>query len=140
MKAGLSTNVIRKMRILVRILSVTGLLVFYLAANTHFTFLHQVIHPDEITLSHTELDEDDPCHRSIYHGDDLGCNHQFHIEKVSGCSLFHTAAHHDEIVIPPLHSDLVFFRCSFIAGSEMHAFGSVHFLLSTRGPPAVLPA
>ncbi|MEJ7646375.1 MAG: hypothetical protein WKF87_17390 [Chryseolinea sp.] len=123
------------MRALLRILCVAVLLLFYLAGNTPFTFIHQLVHPDELQHAHSATDEIDPCHRTIYHGGEKGCNHEFHIEKVSGCSLFHTVVYTDQICFESCQSNFIRPVLSFHVDVTTDASGDVGFSFLSRGPP-----
>ncbi len=125
-----------QMMTFLRTLFVSGLLLFYLAGNTPFTFIHQVIHPDEVSPSHSPSEEVDPCHRSIYHGDDKGCKHEFHVEKVSGCSLFHTVVYTDQIVFASGHSEVIHFAFSHRADFDTGVLAQLRFPFLSRGPPS----
>src|SRR5687768_17415400 len=70
--------------------SLLGALVMlgYLAANVHFESLHGLVHHDEVEISHDEADENDPCHRKLYHDDfSKGCEHKSHLLASKKCSL-----------------------------------------------------
>jgi hypothetical protein len=132
----------RKHNILVRrlqSLAVLLLLLVYVAANVEFEALHQELHTDH-HISHTEADEQDPCHLSLYHQDvKEGCHHHAHFTVAKKCPLCHVSATTEKIAttlpvfvdhaIPPLHVSI-----NFISATQ----ASPQLLLS-RGPPSCLP-
>ena len=70
-------------------LSATFLLLLYFAGNVQFETLHDVVHSLEQSL-HTPEQEEDPCHRAIYHEvESEGCDHKTHFTAVDQCPLCH---------------------------------------------------
>jgi len=118
-------------------LCVSALFLFYLAGNTPFTFIHQLVHPDELQHAHSSIEEIDPCHRTIYHGGDKGCNHEFHIEKVSGCSLYHTVVYTDEIFFAPSCSEFLRPALAYHVDCTADPEGEGRFSFLSRGPPVI---
>lgn len=70
-------------------LSAVLLLLLYFAGNVQFETFHSVVHSLEQSL-HTPDQEEDPCHRAIYHEvEDDGCDHQTHLTSIEQCPLCH---------------------------------------------------
>jgi len=88
----------RPLKTLARMLGALALFVLYGIGSTQTGYLHQLFHPEEVTAVHTIAQEQDPCHRSLYHGVDTGCRHEFHLAKMQSCGLFHTLVHADQIL------------------------------------------
>jgi hypothetical protein len=63
------------------------LLLLYIAANVEFEAIHHEFH-DEVHVTHTEADEHDPCHRSLYHQNEESCHHA-HLTTIKKCPLCH---------------------------------------------------
>lgn len=52
-------------------------------------------------VNHSPAQEKDPCHRSIYHQDDVhGCHHRAHILPVKEGPNFYRLARHSDYVVP----------------------------------------
>lgn len=70
-------------------ISAVLLLLLYFAGNVQFESLHDVVHSLEQSL-HTAEQENDPCHRAIYHEvENDGCDHETHLTSVEQCPLCH---------------------------------------------------
>ncbi len=70
-------------------LSAVFLLLLYFAGNVQFETFHDVVHSLEQSL-HTPEQEEDPCHRAIYHEvKSEGCDHETHFTAVEQCPLCH---------------------------------------------------
>ena len=70
-------------------ISAVFLLLLYFAGNVQFESFHDVIHSLEQSL-HTAEQENDPCHRTIYHEvENDGCDHETHLTSVEQCPLCH---------------------------------------------------
>jgi hypothetical protein len=117
-------------------LAVLLLLLFYVAANVEFEALHHEFHADH-HISHTEADEQDPCHLSLYHqATKEGCHHDAHITAAKKCPLCHVSMVTEKILTAlPVSANLIF--------SEHHP--SIHSpfsvqacypLVPSRGPPS----
>jgi hypothetical protein len=99
-----------------RTFSAILLLLFYVAGNVQFESFHQVFHSLEKAL-HSAEQENDPCHRSIYHdAKENGCDHKTHVTAVKNCPLCHVvpfneqhlASNHTIIVESLLDNDQVY--------------------------------
>lgn len=116
-------------------LSAVLLLLLYIGGNTQLGVLHGLFHKDDAT-NHTSVQEENPCHRSIYHGQNSGCKHEFHLVKVSTCLLCHTLCSVDQIIFNT--------TAKIAACNEARSFDladqifpdSIDNIFSSRGPPA----
>ncbi|MEP7197769.1 MAG: hypothetical protein ABI851_14715 [Saprospiraceae bacterium] len=68
---------------------VFGLIVFCFIKGTVQNNSHHCEQHNDLIVLHTEKQESDPCHRSIYHGDrKTGCMHSSHLTKgIQKCGL-----------------------------------------------------
>lgn len=70
-------------------LSAVFLLLLYFGGNVQFESLHDIVHSVEQSL-HSVEQENDPCHRAIYHEvENDGCDHETHLTSVEQCPLCH---------------------------------------------------
>src|SRR5688500_9084789 len=72
------------------------LLFLYVAGNVQFESFHQIFHAVE-DISHSIQEEQDPCHRTIYHDSKSeGCEHETHITAVKNCPLCHVVPFNEQ--------------------------------------------
>jgi hypothetical protein len=114
------------------------LLTFYVAGTSNFELLHGFFHSHDHSDPHSEVREEDPCHRAIYHNDvEKGCGHHSHIVVTDKCESCDLIFHTDQILLshfesqPPPSAPVKFVFCSSDTGSTRQS------LLSSRAPPAV---
>jgi hypothetical protein len=70
-------------------LSAIFLLLLYFAGNVQFETFHDIVHSLEQSL-HSAEQENDPCHRAIYHEvKNDGCDHETHFTEIEQCPLCH---------------------------------------------------
>jgi hypothetical protein len=114
----------------------TLLLAFYVTGPSQFELLHKLIHTHDHSVSHTEMQEEDPCHRSIYHNDiEKGCGHHSHIVVTDKCELCDLISHTDQILLSKSESIRPqFFSFDFnFCSTEVVSIG--HSILPSRAPP-----
>lgn len=116
-------------------LSAVLLLCLYIGGNTHLGMFHRFFHKDE-AANHTSVQEKNPCHRSIYHGQNSGCKHEFHLVKITTCLLCHTLCHVDQIVFNTTAKTAVRCEPRRFDFSDQIFPDSIRSLFSSRGPPA----
>jgi hypothetical protein len=73
------------------------LLSLYIAATIGTDLVHQVFHEHQNAALHTAQQEKDPCHRSVYHHDTHGCDHQAHVSKIEKGKHCHVLFHTDQL-------------------------------------------
>lgn len=79
--------------------TVVSLLLLYALGSSNFQFFHSLLHEHLATELHTDQNEADPCHITLYHQDrDGGCDHDSHIVKHESCSLCHAQVPPAQIV------------------------------------------
>lgn len=126
----------QRLKVIGRLLGAVMLFVLYGMGSTQTDYLHQLFHPDEIAAAHTPVEEEDPCHRAIYHGVDTACEHEYHVVKLSSCSCFHTLTHSDPLLFnTPFCSGVEALTSCVLYISQDHS-GSYYGNLFLRGPPA----
>jgi hypothetical protein len=121
-----------------RALSAAFLLSLYVGGNTQVGFIHELLHTEEAT-NHSDIQEQNPCHRSIYHGEASGCKHQYHLVKVNTCSFCHMLTPIDEVMFSSTDKDHKYYSAR--TGTTVHSFLSdseIELFLS-RAPPLAHP-
>jgi hypothetical protein len=130
----------RQLKALARSVSAAALLLLYVMGSTQTGYLHQLFHPEEVAATHSLKQEEDPCHRALYHGRDTGCRHEVHLIKVHSCGLSHTLAHTDLLLFEsPSSTSIQAGRECIVPRKNCCTIGITNTFL-TRGPPAELHA
>jgi hypothetical protein len=63
------------------------LLIFYLLAS-HVQDIHRSLHKEhQQSVLHSPQQEEDPCHRNLFHHEENTCEHKTHISNAERCSL-----------------------------------------------------
>ncbi len=112
------------------------LLTAYIVDISRFDGLHELLHSRDQHVTHTEIEEKDPCHRAIYHHevkkDGL---HDSHIATSDKCELCDIISHTDQLLLPKFEATHPqYFSLSF--GSYSSAIsGAEKSLASSRAPP-----
>jgi hypothetical protein len=114
------------------------LLFLYAVGISQFDGWHKLFHPHDTLISHSESQEEDSCHRAIFHQDiEKGCEHRTHIVVNNKCDLCDSIFHTDHILLSKLKgSDLSFQSFRFITTPSRIAI-RFELILSSRGPPAL---
>lgn len=67
-------------------ITVLFLMLLYIGSTLTPEQLHSFIHHHEITVTHSADEEQDPCHRTLYHHDtEQGCEHDSHLIAYDDC-------------------------------------------------------
>jgi len=120
-----------------RLLSAGLLFVLYTLGSTQLGFVHQLFHPGELTATHTAVQEKNPCHRNLYHGERSGCNHEYHLAKLTVCNFCHTFIPADQIVFSTDGPEFIHLNeREFIVGYSF-VLDPANSQLLARGPPLV---
>jgi hypothetical protein len=135
----LITSAIRKRKTNGFAATLTFLLIaFCIAGNAQLEALHQFLHSHHHGTSHSQTDEQDACHRTIYHQDvEDGCGHQSHIVVTEKCALCDLISHPHQIFLSEgctLTIDFVTIDFPICVSDEQ---GSVQLIRSPRAPPSV---
>ena len=117
----------------------SAFLLLYVISNISFETIHAFQHDDvQEAISHTAVDESDPCHRYLYHHDiEKGCHHKSHVESTKHCPLCQLQGTHefdlikDELTIPALSPT------DYISQSEFAFTREIDILLPARAPPHI---
>jgi hypothetical protein len=113
------------------------LLVFYVAGASQMEALHLLFHTHS-QISHSEEQEKDPCHLSVYHLEvEKGCGHHAHIVVTDKCELCDVICYTDSILLSAHESQAPeFFTIDFVLASvDIVDVGQT--IVSSRAPPAV---
>lgn len=114
------------------------LLALYLIGNAPVEVVHQFFHAHDVGVNHTEEQENDPCHRTIYHAEKQdGCVHKSHFTKVEKCKHCHVIIHVDQLTFSD-HS-IEYIPSDFTHG-EIAISGSLSEIivhLPARAPPFI---
>jgi hypothetical protein len=127
------TNIIKRIQQACWVL----LLVLYGAAALKVDSVHELFHAQELKELHSPEQENNPCHKSVYHQEaEKGCEHKSHITENTKCPLCEYNVTPDQLVN------------EFLASSEVKADESKQIVwfeavttsaticLTSRGPPA----
>lgn len=128
----------RQLKTLAKLLGVALMLSLYAIGSTQTGYLHQLFHPDEIAATHSTKQEEDPCHRAMYHGMDTGCRHEFHLGKLHSCGISHTLTHSDLLLFDTDSGVDRVLECHSIARPAMGIAATITDSHFTRGPPIEL--
>ena len=114
------------------------LLSFCFAGTFQFKALHGLFHLHEHIVIHSEAQEQNACHRTIYHNEEeRGCDHHSHILITDKCELCDLSFHTDHILLAKEQtSTLLFFQINPAVCSQ-DALSLSESPLSSRAPPAV---
>ncbi len=99
--------------------------------------LHQFLHSHQQEVSHNDIEEKDPCHRSIYHHDVEGCHHPSHIGITDQCDLCNLFFHSDPFVLSKSESTQVDFFSPNLIPSSRQLVCIDQSVGSSRAPPAI---
>lgn len=119
----------------VRTISVLVLLLVYFVGSVQIESIHSIFHDFEVTLHSTEQEED-PCHRAIYHdAKEDACDHTTHITAVKKCPLCHVVPFSDQHL--PDQNAFEFFSTShtYFSGIHESEIKSPIAYLPARAPP-----
>ena len=116
----------------------TLLLAFGVTGPSQFALFHKLLHSHDHSVSHSESQEKDRCHRAIYHNDiENGCGHHSHLVVTDKCDLCDMILHTDQILLSTSESlQPQFFSTDFTSCSfEIVSIGQS--ILPSRAPPTI---
>lgn len=71
--------------------------ILYVLGTSHLEWIHSFSHDHVVDVSHSDEEELDRCHRSIYHGDvQRGCHHESHVVSSDDCQMCDLVCHGDQ--------------------------------------------
>jgi hypothetical protein len=116
-------------------LSVVVVVLYSLCTSLPGVF-HAVVHAHETTVTHSVTQEQDPCHRMLYHGEAAACEHDAHLMDADKCSLCDVVCHVEQAIVTDvvaLHAPYTpyYFECYT---QRLDSYWAV--LSSSRAPPA----
>lgn len=72
----------------------------YVLGTSHLEWIHSFNHEHIVDVSHSDEQELDGCHRSIYHGDvQQGCHHESHLISSDECQMCDLVCHGDQTYV-----------------------------------------
>ena len=115
------------------------LLVLYVAGTSQLELIHSFAHEHEASVSHSNEQEKDPCHRFIYHNDiEPGCNQDSHLIVSDKCQMCDLVCHRDQNLL----SNITFQTPEFL--QEHFVFYKTNLdsycavISSSRAPPTLI--
>jgi hypothetical protein len=114
------------------------LLALYAAAALKVDSIHELVHAREFAELHSIEQENNPCHKSIYHQEaEKGCEHKSHITENSKCPLCEYNSSVDELLTDyTFDSNEIPATSLLILTSEGRQLPSV-LVHADRGPPTI---
>lgn len=122
----------------IKLLSIIVLLLVYLIGTVEFTSFHSAIHPaDEVGL-HSESNESNACHQSIYHNvTGKNCEHPAHIVAIKKCSLCQLSIQSQDILFGTGSVEFTYFSAPLFDEGRETLQGKLFSLDPARAPPIV---
>jgi hypothetical protein len=112
------------------------LLTAYIVGICRFEGLHELFHSRDQHVTHTEIEEKDPCHRAIYHHEvEKDGNHDSHVAASDKCDLCDIISHTDQLLLLKFEATHPhYFSLTF--GSYSAAISGAELSLAlSRAPP-----
>jgi hypothetical protein len=100
--------------------------------------VHAVVHAHETAVTHSLAQEQDACHRMLYHGEAAACDHDAHLSDADTCFLCDVVCQAAQAVV----ADVVVIRlpytrhCFDCYKERLDSYWAV--LSSSRAPPAAV--
>lgn len=113
-----------------------AMIVLYSVCTSLAGVLHAVVHAHEVAVTHSAVQEKDPCHRMLYHGEAAACDHDAHLIDSDKCPLCDVVCHVGQaivtdFVVSPIPYTRLYFSCY---KQRLDNYWAV--LSSSRAPPA----
>jgi len=121
-------------RLLLQICAVF-LLLLYIAGSAPLDILHSFAHRHEVSVEHSDEQESDPCHRSIYHNDQQGCTHETHVVQSDKCHMCDIAFHADETLLNAIPSVCKIYEAEGFTSYRSRFNSHQEIFLPSRAPP-----
>lgn len=114
------------------------LLFFAVFGVSEITSVHNLLHKKESAELHTALNENDPCHVSIYHYErSQGCDHDAHFIDENKCPLCDLRVPNIHFVENTLDAAAVVNYSVFIPNSFEPSVEGILFQFDGRAPPVL---
>lgn len=120
---------------LIRAICVFSVVGVYLAGNVQATLIHPLAHL-HASVSHTEEDESDACHRMVYHGEKEACPHSEHVLEVEVCGLCDILIKQEELVAVPAAEQRVLPTAAYYFAGFSDPTIKTSVQSPSRAPPA----
>jgi hypothetical protein len=112
--------------------------ILYIAGSLQFELLHSFIHRHELVITHSQDQEKDPCHRSVYHNEtEEGCEHDAHLIVSTKCQMCDLAFGGDQTTLPHVEFSLGGFSTEYFEFYKLNLESYKAVLSSSRAPPAL---
>ncbi len=116
--------------------AVISLLFLYLLGSFNVESFHSLFHQHEATVLHTEQNEADHCHITLYHQErDGGCNHDSHLVNEEKCSICDVQLNNNQLA----EISTITFQRTFCVVSSSNSFEryieGIDFQSPGRAPP-----
>ena len=115
-----------------------ALLIFYIIGTGKLE-IHSIFDDHAVAISHSEEQEEDPCHRTVYHDDwQKGCHHATHLIVSDKCQICDCAIHSDQsLVSSHIDSPVPYPIKQFITyKNNLDSYFAV--ISSSRAPPTTI--
>lgn len=113
---------------------IVGFTLLYGCSLIGVEFIHSVFHAESV--HHLAEDENDPCHRAIYHADiEHGCGHNTHLSEDSGCDFCNIQFFRDDQIIANTSFELHNPSTHFARLDQPRLLISSITIREARGPP-----
>lgn len=122
----------------IKFLAIVVLLFTYLTGTVEFNSFHAVLHPAEEVGLHSDANENNACHQTIYHNvTGKNCEHTSHLVATKKCPLCHLSIQSQDLFTSCVTKETNQFPASF-SSEEQETFKGKEFSLDpSRAPPVV---
>ena len=113
------------------------LMILYISGSTSIELLHSMLDNDQVTaVAHTQKQEQDPCHRIIYHNDtEHGCDDDSHLIASDKCDMCDVAFHADQTGLPDVSFSAEHFLNAHFSLYKANLDSYCAVIASSRAPP-----
>jgi hypothetical protein len=111
------------------------IIVLYIVCASLPGVLHAVLHDSRFTVLHTVAQENDPCHRMLYHGEAAACDHDAHLVDSDECSMCDVVCHADQVLVRNVIVPQAVYAHRYFSCYKQHLDSYWAVLSSSRAPP-----
>jgi len=131
-------NAARSIHHVARHILLVVLALLYTAGSLQIDSLHRLIHRHSERGNHTPEQEQNACHRVVYHNQLQGaCEHPTHLSESKKCPLCQGTPVTAALITTTQSSVHIPACCALIADAESSIAQRDHFLLPPRAPPVM---
>ena len=109
------------------------LILVYALGAVEFKGIHEAFHNED----HSEAQEKNPCHRSLYHQAADACDHAFHFSQQKQCLLCHLVTHSDAWMAAEALQVLPVCHTTAFSAHDYYLPAEYPLTRAGRGPPAL---